>query len=84
MIYKSSFGPGSLAVIIRHFAEMDIEVLLTFNCTMCKRKSILNSVEDLFKLDVQLDLQVLDKNFDHRVNQSYKPDDKEKLQVIEV
>ena len=65
---------------------MDIEVLLTFNCTMCRRKSILIFVEDLFKLDVQLDLQVFYKDFDHWVNidQSYKPDDKEKLHVIEV
>ena len=53
-------------MIIRHFAEMDIEVLLTFNCTMCRRKSILT--EDLFKLNVQLDLQVFDEDFDHWVN----------------
>ena len=65
---------------------MDVEVLLTFICTMCRRKSICIFVEDLFKLDVQLDLQVFDKNFDHWVDidQSYKPDDKEKLHVIEV
>ena len=53
---------------------MDIEVLLTFNCTMCRRESILILVEDLFKLDVQLNLQVSDKDFDHWVdiNQSYQ------------
>ena len=45
---------------------------------MCRIKSIL--IEDLFKLNVQLDLQVFDEDFDHWVNidQSYKPDDKEK------
>ena len=57
--------PTFNCVIIRHFAEMDIEVLLTFNCTMCRRKSILT--EDLFKLN-ELDLQVFDEDFDHWVN----------------
>ena len=59
-------------------------MLVTFNCIMCRRKSIL--IEDLFKLNVKLDLQVFDEDFDHWVNidQSYKPDDKEKkLHVIE-
>ena len=61
---------------------MDIEVLLTFNCTMCRRESILILVEDFSNW---MYLQVFDKDFDHWVDidQSYQMR-KKKLHVNEM